>query len=284
MATSLGYCPETGRPLTAEQAPNEWIYCWHCRKARIRRRISVGRVIHYTTYRGDEHTHPVCASAGTEQKQLEFNEICATFHGAMLRKSQPGSNSSGAGGHMPPNDGGEIVTEKLTSLSGLVKWGLWECPDFQLNKTDRLSDIVLNSEIAPAFFTSDPYANPIEFLGFRAVVAKPVEVNSRSMRFRFVLNYKNIATGADTCMYFDMLTTLDSRFEEIRDKLFRWDTVEGKYVPKKYDAVLIYGEWTGRGCRWCNNRNFRTAFPGDPLCSKVMYEALYIEKKFIYTK
>ena len=252
MATPLAICNQTGKPIPPGEAPqHKWLDCWFCKNARVRRRVSVKGVVHYTTYRGDEHTHPVCASVRTDNKYLEFEGIRDTFHAAMANTSISESDSKTAelGGHLPPNSEEEKI-EKLTSLSRLVKWGLFECPDFRLNNYDQLSSIILNSKIAPDYFS----AGPDKHLGFRAIVVRTDALDEDLMWFRFILDYKLDSENVKKNMYFYLFTTSRQIFNETRDKLFMRSEISNSYVPKDDLTVLIYGEWNAYGCNRCKVR------------------------------
>lgn len=282
MATPLAICDQTGRPIPPGDAPKgKWLRCWFCENARVQRRTSVKGNVFYSTYRGDEHTHPVCASERTANKSLEFEDMSYTFHTAMVRELHHGDGGPRGGGHNPPDDGDETISvEKLTSLAGLVKWGLFVSPDFQLNKQDHLSDILLNSAIAQTYFS----AGPIRRLGPRAIVAKPDAFDENQMWFRFALDYSSDAEGAKKRIYFYQITTLRQLFEIIKDKLFCQNENMSGYIPKDNLTVIIYGDWNAYGCNRCKIRSPKTECADKSCCAKFIYESLYTKYNFVYTK
>ena len=279
MATPLAICDQTGRPIPPGDAPKgKWLRCWFCENARVQRRTSVKGNAFYSTYRGDEHTHPVCASGRTVDKHLEFENMQHTFHDAMTKDPKHGDGGPKGGGHNPPGGGDDpVLMEKLTSLRGLIKWGLFSCPDFQINKQACLSDIVINSAIAQTFFSDGVDIN----LGLRAIVARPESFDENLMLIRFALDYYPDPESDKRSIYFHMVTTLRPLFDELKDKLFQKNENGTGYVPKEQLDVIIYGDWNAHGCNWCKIRNRKTECAEESHCEKFVYESRRTKSNYV---
>ena len=282
MATPLAICDQTRRPIPPGEAPEgKWLTCWFCKNTKVQRRTSVKGNAFYSTYKGGIHNHPVCASERTANKYLEFENMRYTFHSAMTKDHSYGDGDLGGGGHNPPSGGDDtVLVERLTSLRGLIKWGLFDCPDFQLNKQDRLSDIVLNSAIAQTYFS----AGAEKHLGLRAIVARPEAFDENLMWFRFVLDYRPDSESAENSIYFYQITTMRQLFDEIKNKLFSQNENGNGYVPKDHLTVIIYGDWNAHGCNWCRIRSRKTECADASHCQKIVYESLYTKRNFVYAE
>ena len=198
MPTLFARCEESGRPILANQAPcGKWLKCWFC-GVPVRRRDVKGKVPHYTTSRGIEHGHPVCGTHAESTKTLNTENAVNLFIQAMARESEA-TGGEGGGSNPPDNEEKEVY---LKNLADLVSYGLILCPDFDLNSKDRLSDILINPEIASDYFAGDPKVN----LGFRAFIVKLDAFIDEKKMIRYVMDYQS-QDGSVKKMYFYQTTT-----------------------------------------------------------------------------
>lgn len=284
MATPLAVNHLTGKPMRASEAPyGTDAPCWYCQKALVRRRTSRKGLDYYITRAGQAHLHDhlICASLNVRGKQLLFENIYESFHEAMaLETASPHPcENPGERGHIPPNDSNEeIYAEKLTSLTGLARWGLYDCPEFKVDDQHWLSSIVLNNKMAPQYFSAGPDTQ----FGSRAIVVRPEMVDDERMFFRYCLDYDNVEHEA-TSIYFYHIVESRSIFETIKKKLFVLDVSGTGYVAKSHLSVIIYGNWQIHGCQWCNLRDPQHRCTGAH-CGGFVYESVCTRSGYVCTR
>lgn len=212
---------------------------------------------------------------------LDLDNIRKTFHRAMRDAMFEREDSDGRGHNSTKHRDKTVLTEKLTSLSGLVKWGLYDSQDFQLNEETRLSDIFINGAIAQTIFED----GPIHHLGFRAILARPVSFDDNLMIIRYELEYYPNSESDKRSIYFQQVTTLRQYFDEIKEKLFKKGKNGEGYVPKEHLTVIVYGEWIAHGCNWCKMRNrIKTECAEESHCEKFVYETRITAPKLVYAE
>ncbi len=274
MPTLFARCEETGRPILASQVTTDaWMPCWFC-GVRVRRRNVKGKVPHFITYKGEVHSHPVCSNYEKSGKILNTQNAVSIFQNAMAREKSI-SVGGGGGGSNPPID--EEKETYLKRLSDLVNYGLFLCSDFKLNSEDRLSDILINPEIATDYFANGPIVN----LGFRALMVRPETFNDEKMWIRYVMDYQ-AQDGTAKKMYFYQTTTADWIYNDLKYRIFAENKDGTDFVVRNYPAVLIYGAWVANECSWCRRKDKTPGCVNESGCEGYRYESDITKEKYLY--